>query len=60
MRRNRYFASTYLAPAEETRSTPKETLQNWKVTRVATNFMRDIAEYLLVKSLTRGKSMALP
>ena len=50
----------YVAPARTYESRLTDALRDWNVPRVAKQYARDVINFLLVKSLTRGKSLSLP
>lgn len=50
----------YVAPARSTEPRWADALRDWIAPRAATQHARDVINFLLVKSLTRGKSLSLP
>ena len=50
----------YVAPARTYESRLANALRDWNVPRLAKQHARDVINFLLVKSLTRGKSLSLP
>ncbi len=50
----------YVAPARTYESRLADALRDWNAPRVAKQYARDVINFLLIKSLTRGKSLSLP
>ena len=50
----------YVVPTKTRISTLWESLQDWRVTRIAALYVRDTVNALIIRSLTRGRSISLP
>ena len=50
----------YVVPAKARISTLWESFQDWRVTRIAAQYVRDTVNALIMRSLTRGRSTSLP
>ncbi len=50
----------YVVPAKARISTLWESFQDWRVTRIAAQYVRDTVNSLIIRSLTRGRSISLP
>lgn len=50
----------YVAPAKESKTTFRDVIQDWKIVRHALHHARNVFQYLVVRSLTRGQGVYLP
>ena len=50
----------YVVPEKARISTLWESFQDWRVTRIGAQYVRDTVNSLIIRSLTRGRSISLP